>query len=174
MFPIEIPPLRERTSDIPHIIEVIVKKLSKSHLKEIHDIHLDVVEAFKTYSWPGNIRELENLMERAYILETSLVLTAEGFPNELFTHKTLQLQPCPDISITLAGARRKGLELFERLYLEELLSQNRGKIKDIGFISTRIAGTDGVSLETEKWAEVLEDLGHTCFYFAGEFDRPQE
>ncbi len=44
----------------------------------------------------------------------------------------------------------------------------------IGFISTRFAGTDGVSLETEKWAAVLEGLGHTCFYFAGECDRPAE
>jgi len=44
----------------------------------------------------------------------------------------------------------------------------------IGFISTRFAGTDGVSLETEKWAVVLERLGHQCFYFAGECDRPAE
>ena len=44
----------------------------------------------------------------------------------------------------------------------------------IGFISTRFAGTDGVSLETEKWAAVLERLGHHCFYFAGECDRPAE
>lgn len=42
---------------------------------------------------------------------------------------------------------------------------------NIGFISTRFAGTDGVSLETAKWAEVLERLGHKCFYFAGECDR---
>jgi mannosylglucosylglycerate synthase len=42
----------------------------------------------------------------------------------------------------------------------------------IGFISTRFAGTDGVSLETAKWAAVLEGLGHTCFYFAGQCDRP--
>src|SRR5258705_3801048 len=42
---------------------------------------------------------------------------------------------------------------------------------NIGFISTRFAGTDGVSLETEKWATVLERLGHKCFYFAGECDR---
>ncbi|MBL8103094.1 MAG: glycosyltransferase family 4 protein [Anaerolineales bacterium] len=41
----------------------------------------------------------------------------------------------------------------------------------IGFISTRFAGTDGVSLETQKWATVLERLGHKCFYFAGECDR---
>jgi len=42
---------------------------------------------------------------------------------------------------------------------------------NIGFISTRFAGTDGVSLETAKWAAVLEQLGHNCFYFAGECDR---
>ena len=42
---------------------------------------------------------------------------------------------------------------------------------NIGFISTRFAGTDGVSLETQKWVTVLERLGHQCFYFAGECDR---
>ncbi len=42
----------------------------------------------------------------------------------------------------------------------------------IGFVSTRLAGTDGVSLETAKWTTVLERLGHTCFFFAGECDRP--
>jgi glycosyltransferase involved in cell wall biosynthesis len=42
----------------------------------------------------------------------------------------------------------------------------------IGFISTRLEGTDGVSLETGKWAEALEGLGHTCYYFAGKSDRP--
>jgi glycosyltransferase involved in cell wall biosynthesis len=44
----------------------------------------------------------------------------------------------------------------------------------IGFVSTRFSGTDGVSLETDKWAAVLERLGHTCFYFAGYSDRPPE
>lgn len=44
----------------------------------------------------------------------------------------------------------------------------------IGFISTRFAGTDGVSLETAKWAAVLERMGHECFYFCGECDRPKE
>ena len=44
----------------------------------------------------------------------------------------------------------------------------------IGFVSTRIAGTDGVSLEIGKWAKVLEGMGHQCFYFAGECDRPED
>ena len=46
------------------------------------------------------------------------------------------------------------------------------KVNNIGFISTRFAGTDGVSLETEKWARVFEKEGFDCFYFAGELDRP--
>lgn len=58
------------------------------------------------------------------------MLTPEGFPSELFTHKTLQLQLCADISMTLAEARRKALEGFERRYLEELLVQNKGKIQE--------------------------------------------
>jgi len=49
---------------------------------------------------------------------------------------------------------------------------NRGH--NVGFISTRFAGTDGVSLETEKWADVFEKQGFDCFYFAGELDRPKE
>jgi glycosyltransferase involved in cell wall biosynthesis len=44
----------------------------------------------------------------------------------------------------------------------------------VGFVSTRFAGTDGVSLEAEKWATILSSMGHECFYFAGESDRPEQ
>ena len=49
-----------------------------------------------------------------------------------------------------------------------------GKPHNIGFISTRLAGTDGVSLETEKWADFFGELGFESFYFAGELDRPRD
>jgi hypothetical protein len=49
---------------------------------------------------------------------------------------------------------------------------DKRRFKNVGFISTRIAGTDGVSLEIEKWATVLERNGYRCFYFSGENDRP--
>lgn len=49
-----------------------------------------------------------------------------------------------------------------------------GKAHNVGFISTRLAGTDGVSLETEKWAEVFESQGFNCYYFAGELDSAPE
>jgi DNA-binding NtrC family response regulator len=129
VFPLEIPPLRERMEDIAYIVEVILKRLNKFDLKEIRDIHPDVMEAFRSYSWPGNIRELENLMERAYILEASPILTPEGFPNELFTSDPSQVQVKADISLTLAEARRAAMEHTERYYLEGALAANKGQIK---------------------------------------------
>jgi len=53
-------------------------------------------------------------------------------------------------------------------------SDKRFQTRNVGIISTRIAGTDGVSLEIEKWADVLEKEDFTCFYFAGELDRPAD
>ena len=48
-----------------------------------------------------------------------------------------------------------------------------GKVKNVGFVSTRLAGTDGVSLETAKWANVFESMGFHCHFFAGELDSPK-
>ena len=45
---------------------------------------------------------------------------------------------------------------------------------NVGFISFRFEGTDGVSLETSKWAQILEEMGHTCYYFSGLSDRPED
>jgi len=137
VFPIEIPPLRERMEDIAYIVEVILKRLNKFNLKEIHDVHPHVIDAFGKYSWPGNIRELENLMERAYILEFSPILTPKSFPDELFTSNSLPTQQVkPNISLGLAEVRHTAIEQMERCYLKELLAANRGRIKE----SAEIAG----------------------------------
>jgi len=50
----------------------------------------------------------------------------------------------------------------------------REKVKNVGFVSTRFKGTDGVSLETRKWARVMENMGLNCFYFAGRLDTPEK
>jgi len=104
--------------------------MNKFNQKEIHDIHPQVLEAFRSYSWPGNIRELENLMERAYILETSFVLAPESFPSELFESEAPSASVSVDACLTLSEMRSKGIEDIERHYLKELLTGNRGKIKD--------------------------------------------
>jgi DNA-binding NtrC family response regulator len=130
VFPIEIPPLREREEDIPHIVQVILERLTKFHSKEIHHVHQDVIKAFRNYAWPGNIRELENLLERAYIIEESSVLTPESFPSDLFGYKLSESLPDVNTAFTLAEVRRKGMEQLERCYLREILSLNKGRIKD--------------------------------------------
>ena len=128
VFPIEIPPLRERMEDIGKISESILARLNRFESKGIYDIDYRVLEAFKAYSWPGNIRELENLIERAYILETSTLLTPESFPAELFYLELGTMTLKADSNKTLAKVRRNAIEEIERNYIKELLSRNKGKI----------------------------------------------
>jgi DNA-binding NtrC family response regulator len=88
------------------------------------------MEAFRSDWWPGNIRELENLMERAYILEPSSVLNPESFPGELFESEAPSASVSVDACLTLSEIRSKGVEDIEKHYLKKLLPENRGKIKD--------------------------------------------
>jgi len=122
VFPIEIPPLRERKEDVSLLIKFFLKRMNKFYSKEIHEVDPKVLQAFEHYGWPGNIRELENLIERAYILETSSVLTPESFPKELFASEHSRTQAPPDTSLTLAEVRRRSIENIERHYLRELLA----------------------------------------------------
>ena len=130
VFPIELPPLRERIDDIPFFAEIFLNKLNKFLQKDIHDVHPNVMDALRAYSWPGNIRELENLMERAYILETSTLLTPQSFPAELFELQTPSATVSVDAGLNLSEVRRKAIDDIERKYLKEQLALNRGKIQD--------------------------------------------
>ncbi len=68
VFPIQIPPLRDRREDIPLLVRYFVQKFSRSLNKLVQYVPSDAMDALVAYSWPGNIRELENLLERAVIL----------------------------------------------------------------------------------------------------------
>ena len=128
VFPIELPSLKERKEDIPVLVEQFLKKLNTKHGKSLQEVHPKVSRALQRYDWPGNIRELENLLERAYILETSQILTPENFPAELFeTDSPAALLPI-DTTMTLAEARQLAVEDFERQYLKELFSRTKGKV----------------------------------------------
>jgi DNA-binding NtrC family response regulator len=128
VFPITIPQLHERKEDIPLFVNAFLKKFNRFNTKNIQGVHPEVMDALVRYAWPGNIRELENLLERAYILETTSVLRPESFPSELFDTPA----PMGDFSIgataTLAEVRQKGLAEIERRYLGQLLSRNKGRI----------------------------------------------
>ena len=74
VFPITLPPLRERKDDIPLLIEHFVCKLAKRQGKSIHCVPDEVMEVLKRHDWPGNIRELQNVIECAVIMTTGPVL----------------------------------------------------------------------------------------------------
>ena len=68
VFPIRVPPLRERVEDIPHLVWQFVGEFSKAFGKRIDSISSDSMTALQQYPWPGNIRELRNIVERAMIV----------------------------------------------------------------------------------------------------------
>jgi DNA-binding NtrC family response regulator len=133
VFPIEVPPLRARREDIPFFVAGFLDKLNRFQSKAIHEVHPQVLAALQRYNWPGNIRELENLVERAYILEKSAVLTPESFPGELFECLPASTEIHLDAALGLAEVRRIGIAQIERRYLQELLSRNHGRIKQSAF-----------------------------------------
>jgi len=94
------------------------------------------MEAFCAYPWPGNIRELENLVERAYILERSDILSPQGFPSELIPSDAAVVSGGQGQELTLAAARSIANAEFERRYVVNLVARNRGKIH----LSAKAAG----------------------------------
>ena len=75
VFPIQVPPLRERTEDIPVLAMFFVSRFAQRFDKKIDAISQDAMAQLSSYSWPGNIRELQNIIERAVVLCRSKVLT---------------------------------------------------------------------------------------------------
>lgn len=83
VMPIFLPPLRDRTDDIPALVPHFIKKFSKQHGSIINSISPEALDILKSYRWPGNIRELENVIERAFIVENSNQISAESLPENL-------------------------------------------------------------------------------------------
>ena len=136
VFPIEMPPLRERVEDIPDLAEEFLRRFNDVHRKSIKAFDPRVLEAFQQYNWPGNVRELQNVIERAYILETSSILTPECFPTELMAYPSVLASAKPTGFPTLQEARKRSMDIVERQYLREILTICRGKIEE----SARVAG----------------------------------
>lgn len=128
VFPVEIPPLRERREDMSSLTEFLLEKLNSFHSKRIQSVHPHVMNAFLQYHFPGNIRELENLIERAYILESSAILTPESLPSDIIMPNTTNAPIVLNTSLPLAEVRRRALEDVERQYLKELLALHKGRI----------------------------------------------
>jgi len=113
VFPIQLPPLRERTADIPPLVQHFVQHFSERMNKTIEIIPSETMTAFTGYHWPGNIRELQNLVERAVIMSPG---------------SELQL-PIRDLTIRRTAAHDSGrhltLEQAERIHILEVLKESK-------------------------------------------------
>lgn len=83
ILPINLPPLRARPSDVPMLVSYMLEKFNKKHQRSIQAIAPAALNYLSLYQWPGNIRELENVIEHAFILENSATIQVGSLPEEL-------------------------------------------------------------------------------------------
>jgi formate hydrogenlyase transcriptional activator len=125
VIPINLPPLRERVEDIPLLVEYFVRKLSVRLARSIDLIPDQVMEVVKAHDWPGNIRELQNFIERAVVFSPESVLRLP-----LPDLKLMTKQPSESASRTLAEA--------EREHILEVLKETDGLIGGQSGAATRL------------------------------------
>jgi formate hydrogenlyase transcriptional activator len=115
VFPITVPPLRERSEDIPELVGYFVRRFSQQMAKEIDIISNEVMEILRTHDWPGNIRELENFIERAVVVSAGPVLRPP-----IGDLRVLARNNAPSAVRTLAQA--------EREHILDVLRQTAGRV----------------------------------------------
>jgi formate hydrogenlyase transcriptional activator len=125
VFPILVPPLRERREDIPLLVQYFLSKFAKKMKKSIETISPDRMKALMDYSWPGNIRELEHLIERAVILTGGSVLNVPPFES------AENQQPSPQLGSDT-------LDNVEREHIIRVLRESKGKIGGPGGAAERL------------------------------------
>jgi len=143
VFRIVLPPLRERKEDIPLIAEVMIETLNKKHGTRVTGIDSDVLNLFQTHAWPGNIRELRNVIERAAIVANIGAIQLSHLPSGSFEVRSIEPSlPTPP--------ERKGGQLMlqpgqplsqaEEAYIKltlEYVNNNRKRAAEILGISLR-------------------------------------
>ena len=119
VFPIEMPSLRERREDIPMLVEYFIDRYARKAGKNIRHVSHETLELLQAYAWPGNIRELQNVIERSVILcETDMFSIDESW---------LPLPPAATESKLYIGLPRR-LEVQEKNMVEEALQASHGRV----------------------------------------------
>ncbi|MGA8482346.1 MAG: sigma 54-interacting transcriptional regulator [Chthoniobacterales bacterium] len=118
VFPIEIPPLRERREDIPMLVRYFIDRYARKAAKRIRTVSNKTLELLQSYPWPGNIRELQNVIERSVI-----VCDTENFSVD---ESWLSRGPVPTQSVDQALPEKLAIE--EKAMIETALAQTRGQV----------------------------------------------
>ena len=92
VVPVDLPPLRERATDIPELANYFLSRFAEKNRKDIRDFHPEALNLLMQYEWPGNIRELENTIERAVILCLGEQVTPQDLPPHLLSDEVREMQ----------------------------------------------------------------------------------
>ncbi len=87
VVPVHLPPLRERADDIPLLIDTFLKEFASKHQREVKDMSREALRLLRLYGWPGNVRQLRNLMERLVVTVKDPVIQPEHLPEEIQASK---------------------------------------------------------------------------------------
>ncbi|RMD90120.1 MAG: sigma-54-dependent Fis family transcriptional regulator [Calditrichaeota bacterium] len=136
VIPIEVPPLRERIDDIPLLAFHFLKMYAERFKKDVHDISQEAIELLINQDWPGNIRELENVMERAVILEKSNKITPDTISICIKRTADSSYRYFINENIPFNQLKAQLVDKFEREYITKLLEKHKGNIT----LSARDAG----------------------------------
>ena len=140
VIPINLPPLRDRLIDIPQLVELFIKRYNKKFRKRIRGITEDALSILSNYNWPGNIRELENLIERLIAISDGDTISENDIPIEYYL---AELQPS-QLGKEDEGLLTKACETFERSFILKVLEKNRWRRKET-------ARSLGIPLSTLKY-----------------------
>jgi two-component system response regulator AtoC len=136
---ISIPPLRTRHQDIPHLIDYLLAKINLDLHKKVIGVSGEMMEIFMNYNWPGNIRELENLLVRACVVAQGQVLGKSDFP-ELGKEEIAKVQTdgLTEIFVSTEPGKLLTLDEVEERYIRKIIKEtdkNKGEICEILGIS---------------------------------------
>ncbi|HIJ88851.1 MAG TPA: sigma-54-dependent Fis family transcriptional regulator [Desulfuromonadales bacterium] len=132
VFPIHLPPLRERTEDIDLLASFFLESFSRAFGRDFHGIAPEATDFMKQYSWPGNIRELRNVIERICIMRSGPLLTAEDLPREITGAR--QSAPAAEEQKSVSRSLPDGMGLedavaeFERGIIREALEKTHANV----------------------------------------------
>lgn len=112
VFSLEIPPLRERREDLPELVQIFIHEYSVAHEQPVPRIAPEVMQALFDYSWPGNIRQLRNVIERLSILQENGIILPEHLPSAIRTRPEAHAPAFSAAYSTPAPSRPSSLPLF--------------------------------------------------------------
>jgi DNA-binding NtrC family response regulator len=125
---IELPPLRDRKEDIPLLVKHFLDIYSAENKKEISGVTEDVLEVLEGYEWPGNIRELENIIERAVVLTKTKLITRENLP--YFIYASLGKEETAFSPTSNFRTLKEQTQQLQRKWILEALRKTSGVQKD--------------------------------------------